>query len=68
MRLLVIEDSELDYEMLVATLAMQGVPARAERVETAASSPITPETMMNGGGDGSVRTTCSAWPLENAGR
>ena len=37
MRLLVIEDSELDYEMLVATLAMQGVAARAERVETAAA-------------------------------
>jgi signal transduction histidine kinase len=35
MRLLVIEDSPLDYEMLLATLALQGMPARAERVEDA---------------------------------
>ena len=35
-RLLVIEDSLLDYEMLLATLALQGVAARAERVEDAA--------------------------------
>ena len=35
MRLLVIEDSPLDYEMLVATLALQGVPAQAIRVEDA---------------------------------
>ncbi|WP_427912007.1 histidine kinase [Ramlibacter sp. MMS24-I3-19] len=36
MRLLVIEDSLLDYEMLLATLALQGIDARAERVEDAA--------------------------------
>lgn len=36
MRLLVIEDSPLDHEMLVATLALQGVPAQAARVEDAA--------------------------------
>lgn len=36
MRLLVIEDSPLDFEMLVATLALQGVLADAERVESAA--------------------------------
>lgn len=36
MRLLVIEDSQLDYQMLLATLALQGVAAQAERVETAA--------------------------------
>lgn len=35
MRLLVIEDSPLDYEMLVATLALQGVRADATRVEDA---------------------------------
>lgn len=35
MRLLVIEDSALDYELLLATLALQGLPARAERVESA---------------------------------
>lgn len=34
MRLLVIEDSPLDYEMLLATLALQGLPARAERVDS----------------------------------
>jgi signal transduction histidine kinase len=33
LRLLVIEDSPLDYEMLLATLALQGAPARAERVD-----------------------------------
>src|SRR5207237_10530708 len=32
MRLLVIEDSLLDYEMLLATFTLQGLPARAERV------------------------------------
>ncbi|MBE7939285.1 MULTISPECIES: response regulator [Ramlibacter] len=36
MRLLVIEDSELDYEMLLVTLASQGVAVTAERVESAA--------------------------------
>jgi signal transduction histidine kinase len=36
-RLLVIEDSPLDYEMLVATLALQGVHAHASRVESAAT-------------------------------
>ena len=36
MRLLVIEDSPLDYEMLVATLALQGVGVSAQRVECAA--------------------------------
>lgn len=36
MRLLVIEDSELDYEMLLVTLASQEVVATAERVESAA--------------------------------
>lgn len=36
MRVLVIEDSPLDYEMLLATLALQGMPVRAERVETGA--------------------------------
>lgn len=35
MRLLVIEDSPLDYEMLVVTLAVQGVRAQATRVEDA---------------------------------
>lgn len=35
-RLLVVEDSPLDYEMLLATLALQGVAARGERVEDAA--------------------------------
>ncbi|MBC7603183.1 MAG: response regulator, partial [Ramlibacter sp.] len=35
MRLLVIEDSPLDYEMLIATLALQGVTASARRVEDA---------------------------------
>ncbi|WP_167772824.1 hybrid sensor histidine kinase/response regulator [Ramlibacter humi] len=33
-RLLVIEDSPLDYELLLATLAMQGVGATGVRVET----------------------------------
>ena len=37
MRLLVVEDSLLDYEMLLATLALQGLAARGERVEDAAS-------------------------------
>ncbi|MGE0330463.1 MAG: histidine kinase [Ramlibacter sp.] len=36
LQLLVIEDSRLDYEMLVARLALQGVQAAAARVETAA--------------------------------
>ena len=37
MRLLVIEDSLLDYEMLLATLALQGLAARAERIEDGAA-------------------------------
>ena len=36
LQLLVIEDSQLDYEMLVARLALQGVQAEGLRVETAA--------------------------------
>ncbi len=35
LQLLVIEDSQLDYEMLVARLALQGVQAEGLRVETA---------------------------------
>ncbi|MGE4243985.1 histidine kinase [Ramlibacter sp.] len=35
MRVLVIEDSELDYEVLLAMLAAQGLPVTAVRVETA---------------------------------
>lgn len=36
LRLLVVEDSELDFEVLRLTLARQGVPASCRRVETAA--------------------------------
>ena len=32
-RLLVVEDSELDFDLLIATLARDGPPLRAERVE-----------------------------------
>lgn len=35
MQLLVIEDSPLDYEMVVATLALQGQPVQARRVDSA---------------------------------
>ncbi|WP_298927079.1 response regulator [uncultured Ramlibacter sp.] len=35
MHFLVIEDSQLDHEMLMATLALQGVPAHGLRVESA---------------------------------
>lgn len=37
MRVLVIEDSELDYQMLLATLEAQGVPSEGLRVETASA-------------------------------
>jgi len=36
-RLLVVEDSELDFDLLTATLARDGPPLRAERVEDEAS-------------------------------
>jgi signal transduction histidine kinase len=36
LQLLVIEDAELDYRLLVATLAQQGVPCESRRVESAA--------------------------------
>lgn len=35
-RLLVLEDSELDYELLVATLSRDGLPVAARRIETRA--------------------------------
>jgi signal transduction histidine kinase len=36
LQLLVVEDSELDFQLLAANLASQGLPCAAERVETAA--------------------------------
>ena len=36
LQLLVIEDSELDYRLLVATLAQQGIACASTRVESAA--------------------------------
>lgn len=37
LQLLVVEDSELDYQLLMATLSLQGWPNRARRVDTLAA-------------------------------
>ena len=37
LRVLVVEDSEIDYQVLVATLRRDGFPVEASRVETAGS-------------------------------
>ncbi len=44
LRLLVIEDSELDYELLLRELHRQGLPAQATRVEDARALQVALET------------------------